>query len=181
MPRVLADGKTKLAFLTERPANPAAPTASELEAGIDMSCAILSSDFEFTAAASDTRDSKTLCQTGNAQRPGLSNHTANLTIYRFWKEEGGSDAEGEDAGFEAVKVKSTPIWAYARKTEKFSDEPWEAGDEIYMGGEFLSDTPAQGALDDDINVRTPLLPQRVYDYIAVGSGGSSGGGGGGED
>ncbi len=175
MPRVLADGQTKLSILTEKPANVGAPTAAELNAGHDMSCAILTSDFEFTAAASDMRDNKTLCQRGNAQRPGARNHNAAATIYREYLEGGGPDEEDADKGFQAVKAQGTQVWAYGRLTDKRSSEEWAAGDEIYMGGEFLTDTPTRGALDDDISFRVQFLPQDVYDFIEVASDGSGGG------
>ena len=170
MPRVLADGKVKVTYLTDAPENAAAPTAEELNAGHEMSCAILTSDFEFTGAASETLSNKTLCQKGNAQRPGAKNHTAAHTIYREYLEGGGPDEEDADQGFQAVKQQGTTIWIYARLTDKDSTEDWEAGDEIYTGGEFVADTPAMGALDDDISFRVPFLPQRVYDFIEVGSG-----------
>lgn len=172
MPRVLADGKMKVTYLTEEPADAAAPTASELSAGHDMSCAILTSDFEFTGAASDTLSNKTLCQKGNAQRPGAKNHNAAHTIYREYLDDGGADASDADIGFQAVKVQGTRVWIYARLSDKDSTEDWEAADEIYMGGEFVSDTPSLGALDDDISFRVTFLPQRVHDFIEVGTDGA---------
>lgn len=175
MPRVLTDGTIKLAVLDEKPANVGAPTASELAAGHDLSCAVQTSDFEFTAAASTMLTNKTLCQKGNAQRPGPKNHNAAITIYREYLDSGAPDAEDADKGFQVLKIQGTQVWVYARKGPKDSTEPWEAGDEIYMGGEFLTDTPTQGSVDDEIAVRVVLAPQDVHDYIAVatGSGGGS--------
>ena len=51
--KVLADGKTKFTVLTTKPANPAAPTAAELNAGIHLSDHVLTSDFTFGATDSD--------------------------------------------------------------------------------------------------------------------------------
>ncbi len=62
----LADGKTKVTILPTRPADPKAITLTELEAGIEASCAILTSDYNVGAATSESVDEKALCQTGNA-------------------------------------------------------------------------------------------------------------------
>ena len=51
--RVLADEHIKFTILTAKPANPAAPTAAELNAGIDASCLVLADNFQWSAADSD--------------------------------------------------------------------------------------------------------------------------------
>lgn len=171
MPRVLANGKTKLTFLTTPPEDPKAPTATELNGGIDMSCAVLTGDFEFTAAESAVIESKGLCQKNNAQRRGTGNHTAAMSIWRYWLAEGGPDDSGEDEGFQAVKVGGTNLHIYGRRTDKDSDEDWADGDEIFLGGEWQSDTPQQGVIDnEEINVRVIFRPVNVFDYISVAAG-----------
>lgn len=176
MVRVLTDGMIKLTVLDEKPANVGAPTASELNAGYDLSCAVQTSDFEFTATASEMLTNKTLCQRGNAQRPGRKNHNAAITVYRDYLDDGEADSEEADKGFQIMKVQGTQVWVYGRKINKLARDDWASGEEIFMGGEFLTDVPAQGAVDDEISVRITLLPQDVYDYITVASGGSGGGG-----
>ena len=76
MPRVLADGKTKFTILTTAPANPAAPTAAELNAGIDLSCKVLSEGFEFGPTDSETVDEAALCDEGAKL---ISQHSDNAT------------------------------------------------------------------------------------------------------
>lgn len=175
MPRVLANGKTKLTFLTTAPADPKAPTATELNDGIDMSCAVLTGDFEFGAAESAVLESKGLCAKNNEQRRGTGNHTAAMSIWRYWAEEGGPDETGEDEGFQAIKAGGTYIWIYARRTDKDSDEEWAEGDEIFLGGLWQSDTPQQGVIDnEEINVRVIFRPQGVHDYISVAAGSGTG-------
>lgn len=167
MPRSLADGKTKLTILTAKPVNPAAPTVSELEDGIDLSCNILSSDFTWGATDSDKIAEKALCDEGNANAIGASNYQAGITVWRYFDAAGGFDAV-EDAGFEAVKTKGTTLWGYARKTDKPSTAPWEASDEIYLGAEVATDAPQppsdQGGY---IKWRVPMEVQRGYPFIEV--------------
>lgn len=165
MPRVLADGKTKFTILTTAPANPAAPTAAELNAGIDLSCKVLASDFEFGPTDSETIDEAALCDDGAALAYGRSNASIGFTLWRYYLEAGGVDAT-EDAGFEAVKVKGATLWGYKRVTDKPSTEDWKAGDEIAYGSEFTNDTPqVQGG--GWIKARVPGQPQKHYPFIKV--------------
>ena len=62
--KVLADGKTKFTVLTTKPANPAAPTAAELNAGIQLADHVLTSDFSFGAVDSDKVAEKALDAAG---------------------------------------------------------------------------------------------------------------------
>ena len=145
MARSLADGRTKFALLTTKPADPFAPTVTELEAGIDASCAVLSSDFNIGPAASEGIDEKALCQEGNAQAPGASNATVEFSPFREFDETGkalvgGVDGEIGDAVFQATKHKGVRLWAYIRETSKKSTDPWAAGDEV-NGFEFITDNP----------------------------------------
>lgn len=167
MPRVLADGKTKFTILTTAPADPEAPTAAELNAGIDLSCKVLSSDFNWTATDSDKISEPALCDDSNANSHGRSNYSAGFTIWREYLDAGGADPTG-DAGFAAVKEKGTTIWGYARKTDKPAKDAWAAGDEIYLGGEAATDTP-QVPSDGGgwLKWRIPLEMQQGYDFIAV--------------
>ena len=160
MAKTLADGKTKFTILTAAPENPAAPTASVLNAGIDLSCDILKGDFTWTAADSDTvTDQGALCEKGNSTTFGASNYTTGITLFRF------VDA-GED-GWEAVQEKGTEVWGYARETEKDSTEDWADGDEIYLGGRVVTDTPQRLDGTGFIRRRIPLGPQQMFDNIVV--------------
>ena len=62
-------------------ANPAEPTEAELNAGTNISCAIVTGHtLNFTD--SDTDDSKTICDEGNVQNRGFANYEANISIFR---------------------------------------------------------------------------------------------------
>lgn len=147
MPLSLADGKTKLAVLSTKPADPNAPTVDELEAGIDASCRILSSDYAVGPQASETVDEKPLCVEGNVQALGPSNYSAEFTVFRYFDENGapeeaGSGEGGEigDALYQAVKSKGARLWLVERETSRKSTEDWETGDEVNVY-EVLLDNP----------------------------------------
>ena len=167
MARVLADGKTKFTVLTTAPANPAAPTATELNAGIDLSCDILSSDFAWSATASDTIDEKALCATGNSTVFGSSNYDLGITLWRQFETGTGAPDTANEAGWEALKNKGATVYAYARETGKDSTEDWAASDEIYLGGEVINDNPARTDGSGFIKYRVPLKVQKGYPFIEV--------------
>lgn len=163
--RVLADGKTKLALLTTEPANPASPTETELTAGIDLSCKVVASDFEFGPTDSETVAEAALCDEGNAEALGRSNYTAAMSLWREYLEAGGIDPAA-DAAFEAVKVKGATFWLYGRRTDKPALDAWEAGDEIFFGAEVTNDTPQMQA-EGWLKARVPMKVQKGYPFTEV--------------
>src|SRR5690242_10338994 len=170
MPRVLADGKMKFTILTTAPANPAAPTATELNAGIDLSCKVLASDFNWSATDSDKISEPALCDDSNSNSMGKSNHSAGFTLWRYYLDGGGVDTSA-DTGFAAVKEKGATLWGYARRTDKESTEAWAASDEVYLGAEFTTDTPqVPGDMGGWLKWRVPCEVQRGYDWITVAAG-----------
>lgn len=170
MARVLADGKTKFTVLTTAPENPAAPTATELNAGIDLSCDILSSDFTWTPTASDTVDEKALCATGNSVVFGSSNYDLGVTLWRQFDATTGAPDTANEAGWAALKEKGTTVWAYARESGKDSTEDWAADDETYLGGEVVTDLPTRTDGTGFIKRRVILGAQRMHDNITVAAG-----------
>lgn len=57
------------------------PTIAELNAGTNISCAI-AQGYTLNFTASDTDDSKTICDEGNVQNRGFANYEASLSFYR---------------------------------------------------------------------------------------------------
>ena len=167
MPKSLADGHIKLTLLTTEPEDPTAPTVTELEAGIDVSCDVLASDFTWTAADSDKVAEKALCDENNANSLGPSNFTAGLTFFRYFDETTGNADVTEDAGYQAVKEKGTRVWGYARETSKKSTDAWAAEDEIYLALEVISDSPQRTTAGGYIKRRVPMEPQRGWQEITV--------------
>ena len=167
--RVLADGKTKFTILTTKPVNPAAPTATELNAGLDLSDDVLTSDFTFGAVDSDKVAEKALGASGNANAIGASNFQAAFTLWRKFATAGGFDAADEE-GWAAVKEKGSTVWAYARQMDKDASEAWAAADEIYLGAELTTDTPQRTDGSGFVKYRVPCEPQLGWPFIAVAAG-----------
>lgn len=169
MPRSLAAGHTKFTVLTTSPVNPAAPTITELNAGIDVSCVVMASDFTWGATDSDKVGEAALCVTNNAQAIGNSNYNAGFTLFRYFAD--GVTPDDLDDAFQAMKVKGATLYGYARRTEKLSTAAWVAADEIYLGAEFNNDEPQPPSdLGGYIKWRVPAEIQTAYPWIAAAAG-----------
>lgn len=168
MPRSLADGHIKFTILLTKPANPAQPTAAELAAGIEASCNILSSDFTWTASESDKVAEKALCVANNANALGASNFQASITPFRYFDATTKNGSLTEDVVWDAVMTKGTTLWAYARNTAKKSTDAWAASDEIYLGGEVITDEPqTPSERGGYIKYKVPMEFQSAWPHIAV--------------
>lgn len=164
MPKSLADGHTKFTILLDEPADAAAPTVAELNAGIDASCNILDSDFTWSAGDSDKVAERALCDVNNANALGAGNYQAGITPFRQFDAGTGAVDVVEDAVFQAVMAKGTRFWGYVRRNGKLATAAWAAGDEIPLGLEVITDTP-QEIKGGFIKYRVPLEPQKGYDFI----------------
>lgn len=168
MPKSLADGHTKIAILTTKPSNPAAPTVGELNAGINAAARILASDWTFSPTDSDKIAEKSVADINNINALGPSNFQAGMTIFRFFNASTGIADAVEDALFTACRVKGTTLYIYARKTGKLETAAWATGDEIYLGGELITDVPQEPSdAGGYIKKRVPLEPQAMFPNIAV--------------
>ncbi len=168
MPKSLAEGHIKVAILTTKPANPAAPTVAELNNGINAACRIMFSDWSWSATDSDKVDEKALCDRGNVNAFGASNYSAGMTIFRYFNAGTGAADPVEDSLFTATKAKGTSLWIYERETGKLESAPWAANDEISLGGEVLSDSPQKPSNGGGyIKRRIPLEPQSMHENITA--------------
>jgi hypothetical protein len=180
----LADGHKKLTLFAEKPANLDALTAAELNAAVDASCRILSSDFNVGTAASETVDEKALCVENNAQALGQRNYVFEISSFRFFDEKGQAEkAEGDDIGdtvYQMLKTVGTKVWAALRFTSKKSKEDWGAGDE-YQWFEVDMDVPQPADASGYIKAKHVGLVQDGGINLEVVEGGNGGGNeGGGE-
>jgi hypothetical protein len=167
MPKSLAQGRVKVAILTTAPANPAAPTVAELNAGINAAAAILLSDFTLTATDSDKVNEPSLADANNVNAFGAGNYNVGFTIFRFFNGSNLGQADSTaDVLFTAAKTKGTSLWIYPRKTGKLETAAWAASDEIYLGAEFLTDTP-QDQSGGFIKFRVPGEVQKAYPFISA--------------
>lgn len=138
MPKTLADARTRLAILTIKPANLAAPTVAELDAGINASCKILKSDYRLSPTSSDTVPDTELCSEGNAVTFGASNYEGSVTPFWYLDATGKSDI-AEDVVYQALKEKGAHLWFVEREGPRY-EQAWAAADavEVY---EVITDNP----------------------------------------
>lgn len=168
MPKSLADGHIKIAVCTTQPANIFAPTLAELNGGIAASCRILLSDWLWTPTDSDKVNEKAVCDTNNVNALSASNFSTGMTIFRYFNAGTGIADPTEDSLFTATKVKGTNLWIYVRKTGKLETAAWAAGDEIYLGGNVITDLPQEPSdAGGYIKKRIPLEPQSMRENLVA--------------
>lgn len=166
--RVLADKKHKFTILTTKPEDEAAPTVTELEAGIEACLKVAAEGFQHTATDSTTVEFKALC--GDREQVLTdNNYVQTMTVVRYYLAEGGIDPS-DDELFEAVKNRGTELWAYGRMTDKPATEAWEAGDEIYLGTRFTTDTPQVPDNPGWVSFRIPCTVQAGWPFITAAAG-----------
>lgn len=168
--RVLAEGKPRVMVLTTKPADPAKPTKTELDAGIYASPDILTSDFNWSTSDSDKIAEKPLDADGNANAIGASNYNTGLTLWRKFDPATGAPDLTSEKLWEALKAKGATVWIYVRETGKASADEVEAEDEIYLGGEVVTDSPQRTEGSGFIKRRVPLEAQRMHENIKVAAG-----------
>ncbi|HYP72808.1 MAG TPA: hypothetical protein VEP72_01870 [Microbacterium sp.] len=160
--KTLADGNVKVTLLATAPADINAITIDELT-GVgarDLSCNILSSDYDLGPTGSDTNDEKPLCVKGNAQTFGPSNFGGGFTPFRYFDPESGQPDEDDDWVWDAVKAKGTTLHVVERESHKESGEPW-AEDNEYRYYEILSDDPVRGERTGYVKYRINAAVQRA--------------------
>ena len=140
MPKSLADGRIKVVALPTRPEDPYKPTTAELNAGVDISCRILSSDYSLGPTASDRIPEKELCKEGNANAIGASNYAGSVTPFRYFDETTNQAHATEDEVYQLLKEKGTTLFLYERQTSKKSTDSFSSGDEV-SGYEVVTDNP----------------------------------------
>ncbi|MCT1368400.1 hypothetical protein [uncultured Kocuria sp.] len=140
-PKTLADGKIRLVYCPTLK-DPTKPTLAELNAGVDLSCRVLKSDFKLSASGSETVDDlAALCDETKPVVYGPSNFEGSLTVFRWYDPNnlGRHDAQG-DIAYQTLKVRGTQGYLIKRETGKRYDVAWEAGDEVEVFS-ILTDNP----------------------------------------
>src|SRR5699024_12456951 len=84
MPRMLADAKKTIWLLEELPADPNNPTAAEINAGQNASCAVGKDGFNLGAGAPTTTADGALCDEGDLQVP-TSKRSEERRVGKEWR------------------------------------------------------------------------------------------------
>jgi hypothetical protein len=164
MPKSLADGRVKVSIMSVKPANMAAPTVAELNAGIEASGAILSNGFQLGATASDSVDEKPLSTLGNVKVLTTSNYEGSLTLFRFFTAANVYDPAADQA-FQALKTKGNVVYIAKRFTSKLSTAAWAVGDEVSVFAvttDNAQDAEATGYIKK-------IVPLQVDDAVIAGT------------
>lgn len=93
---------------------PAAPKATEINAGTNISCAIVTG-YTLNATASDTDDSKTICDEANVQTRTLGNYEANIS---FFRDPVGATPTVFTTAYDLFKVARVEGWLVSRQGKK---------------------------------------------------------------
>lgn len=136
----LADGHTKLAVLATAPADPLAPTVTELEEALDASCRIAKNGYSLGPTASESIADPALCEDVNSNVWGASNFESSVPVFRYFDESTQLIDELGDEVYQALKTKGQIVWLVERESLKKSTDPWEAGDIVNVY-EALLDNP----------------------------------------
>lgn len=114
MPKMLADARIAVWALTEKPADLAAVTVEEINAGKEISCQILKSDYQLGATGDNTISEPALCVKGEGQSLGSTTYGGNVTVYRYYDETGKPNTE-EDFAFDLFKERGATFWLVERE------------------------------------------------------------------
>lgn len=164
MPRSLAAGRRRVTIMTTKPADLAAPTLAELNAGLHASCRILASDYNLNAGGSETVEEGSLCD--EITPKVMTNGTwddGSVTVFRYWDDTNPGTAEATgvgdeigDAVFQALKVRGATLWIADRFTGKKSIDAWAADDECRVF-EVQPDAWTQSDSEGYIKSAIPLV------------------------
>lgn len=147
--------------------NPLSPTAAELNAGENISCAV-TRGYTLNPTDSDTDDTASICDTGNVQNRLFDNYEGELTMFR--------DANIADAvsvfniAFQYFLEPDKRFYVY-RRVGKKSTVAFTDGD-VVEGFLFVNDRTrsVDGGDSGPIQFTVPLLAQGNYTgYVYVGT------------
>lgn len=156
--KTLADGNVQVRLFATAPADPKAITLTEWNAAEDISCKILSSDFDLGPTGSDTIDEKPLCVSGNAQTLGNTNVGGGFTVFRYFDPTTGLPDAADDDLWDTVKHKGETLIIGVSETGKKSGDARAAGDD-YSYYVATNDDPQRGDRTGYIKYRVALAPQ----------------------
>lgn len=166
MPTKMLNPNTTLWVLPQTGvANPDSPSVAEINAGINISCAIVRG-YTLNPIASDTDKTASICDTGNVATRLFDNYDGSLTMFR---EGDATDQTGTYAvAFNLFKNPDNHVWVY-RRLGKRNTVAAIAGD-IVEGFLFSNDRSISldGGSAGPIQFTAVLLPQGHYTgYVPV--------------
>lgn len=137
MPKMLTDASRKLVWVPTL-ADYTAPTPTELNAGLDISCLVTAANFVLGSTGDDAIVDPALCATSNASTPGRTNFEGAMDFFR-WTDEledtawATFNAKGLH-GYLVQRIGQVPVGTKAHTVD------FTAGDEVQVY-EALTNTP----------------------------------------
>lgn len=162
--RVIDQGVSRWAWAVDL-ADPAAPTSTELEEAVDLSCLAVTGSSEVRADASDTVSEKAICETANADTPTAANYIGNLVLFRMWDDE----TDDWDATDPRVVFPTSGIHGFVVIRDGLpTEDDWDAG-QLVQVYKFVTDNPqfSGGSGEGNQKLTVPLLKQGVMHLDAV--------------
>jgi hypothetical protein len=166
MPQKMLNPNTTLWVVPEiGVVNPDAPKASEINAGVNISCAVVRG-YTLNPTGSSTDDSASICDTGNVSNRLYDNYEGTVTMFRDADE---TDAESiYNVAFELFNQPDQRVWVY-RRLGKRNTVAATTGDTV-EGFLFTNDniTSVDGGDNGPVQFTVPFLPQGHYTgYVKV--------------
>lgn len=135
--------------------NPQAPTSAEVNAAVNISCAVMTG-YTLNFTDPDTDDSKSICDVGNVKNPTFENYEGSLTFFRSAI---GNPTAVFTSAFGLFK-KAGARGYIARRLGKPNTAAAAVGDTLTLFG-FESDVPTDQESDSGgpIQLTVKYLPQ----------------------
>jgi hypothetical protein len=166
MPKKMMSPNTTIVWVDEDAVvNPHAPTAAELNAGQNISCAIVRG-YTLNPQSSDTDNTASICDEGNVETPTYDNYEASLTFFH----------ESDNSDTTSVFKIATDLFAtkgargYLYRRLGFKSTVAFAADQVVEGFLVQSDNPQTvdgGDSGGPIQMTVPFLQQG--DYVPYGT------------
>lgn len=170
MAKQSANGYVKVAWALEADiADPEFPTATELNAALDLSSAISWEDYALGSTGSDDIEDRALTDLGSAVSRGSANFEAVLDFFRDKNNQSASSVYVD--AFEAFRTADVVGYLVTRLAEKPATDAFAAGDTISVYKVIISYSADLTSGDNSTKFQVNFLSQGLlHTHTAVASG-----------
>lgn len=160
MPRLVDQGVTKLLWVPGEDgiSDIAAPTLTELAAGVDLTCQMVTT-YEVRPDGSDTTNERAVCETSNVVTPTVQNYMGRFELFRQW-DSSANEWETEDV---LEYLEYGDLGWFVRRLGLPQDTDY-AADQVVEVYKFMVDSPqTQGGTGSGyLKATVPLLQQGSF-------------------
>lgn len=170
MARLVDQGVTRLTWVPGEDgiADVSAPTVSELAAGTDLTCVMVTT-YEVRADGADTTNERAVCETANVVTPTIRNYMGRFDLFRQW-----DSSTMAWTGEDVLEILVYGDLGHFVRRLGFSRDTAYAESQQVEVYKFMVDTPqVQGGTGDGyLKANVPLFRQGSFDVKAIVSGDS---------